>query len=153
MPSEAPIEPPHEDLPEDCAYDYREARDVFSRSPRAAAALLRLCIQKLMPYIGGDGKGINDDIAKLVRQGLPVKIQQSLDICRVVGNNAVHPGSIDLTDSPETAQALFQIINLTVEELITRPREVEEFYETLPINQIEAINKRDKDSAQSNEKP
>src|SRR6185295_11043794 len=45
VPAEAPVEPPHPDLPADCQIDYKEARDVFSRSPRAAAALLRLCIQ------------------------------------------------------------------------------------------------------------
>jgi len=146
VPSEAPVEPPHQDLPEDCANDYIEARDIFSRSPRAAAALLRLCIQKLMPHLGEKGKNINSDIGDLVKKGLPSVIQQALDVCRVVGNNAVHPGEIDFTDSPQVAQQLFQLINFIVEDRITRPREIEALYNNLPIGALEAIKKRDDDS-------
>ncbi len=40
VPSEAPVTPPHKDLPESCIEEYNEARDIVSRSPRAAAALL-----------------------------------------------------------------------------------------------------------------
>jgi hypothetical protein len=38
-------------------------------------------------------------------------VQQSLDIVRVIGNDAVHPGQIDLTDDIETATKLFVLIN------------------------------------------
>jgi hypothetical protein len=143
IPSASPAEPPHPDLPEDCATDYREARDIFSRSPRAAAALLRLCIQKLMPKLGGKGVHINDDIKDLVSNGLPATVQRSLDYCRVVGNNAVHPGEIDLNDSPEIAQQLFGMINFIVEDRISRPQEIERLYQTLPEGAREAIEKRD----------
>ncbi len=143
VPSEAPVEPPHNDLPDDCSLDYIEARDIFTRSPRAAVALLRLCIQKLLPHLGETGKNINNDIGELVKKGLPPAIQQSLDVCRVIGNNAVHPGEIDLTDSPEIAQQLFHLINFIVEDRITRPREIEALYNNLPDGALEAIDKRD----------
>lgn len=143
VPADSPVEPPHPDLPEDCVFDYREARDVFSRSPRAAAALLRLCIQKLMPHLGELGANINEDIKSLVSKGLPKTVQQSLDYCRVVGNNAVHPGEIDLNDSPEVAQHLFAMINLIVDDRISRPQEVEKLYMTLPAGAREAIERRD----------
>ena len=143
VPSDAPVEPPHTELPENCAVDYREARDIFTKSPRAAAALLRLCIQKLMPQLGEKGANINDDIKSLVSKGLPVAVQQSLDYCRVVGNNAVHPGEIDLNDSPEVAQHLFAMINFIVEDRISRPKEIEILYLKLPEAAREAIEKRD----------
>lgn len=144
VPSEAPVEPAHPDLPEDCRVDYTEARDIFSRSPRAAAALLRLCIQKLLPHLGEVGKNINEDIKALVSKGLPPLIQKALDYCRVVGNNAVHPGELDLNDTPEIASKLFQMINFIVEDRITRPKEVEALYQELPVDARTAIDKRDR---------
>ena len=143
VPFDSPVEPHHVDMPPDCGLDYSEARDIFSKSPRAAAALLRLCIQKLMPHLGQKGKNINDDIASLVSQGLPVLVQRALDYCRVVGNNAVHPGELNLNDTPEIAQRLFQMINFVIEDRISRPKQIEELYQQLPESARDAIDKRD----------
>jgi hypothetical protein len=149
FPDEIPIELPYKDLPSDCVPEYMEARSIFSRSPRSSAALLRLCIQKLLPHLGESGKNINDDIKSLVSKGLPLLVQKALDYCRVVGNNAVHPGEIDLNDTPEIAQNLFQMINFIVQNRITGPKEIEELYSKLPQGSLDAIEKRDKTSTGS----
>jgi len=39
-----------------------------------------------------------------------------MDSLRVIGNNAVHPGEMDLTDDTEAASALFNLLNFVVEE-------------------------------------
>lgn len=139
--SSAPL--PSEDMPEDVKEDYEEARSVVEVSPRSAAALLRLALQKLMIHLGESGKNLNDDIANLVKKGLPVKIQKALDAVRVIGNNAVHPGELDLRDDKETALALFDLLNMIVEVMITQPKKVDEIYEKLPEGAKEAIERRD----------
>lgn len=143
MPIASSIPMPSLDLPDDCTGDYMEARTIFPASPRASAALLRLCIQKLMPALGESGKNINDDIKSLVKKGLSPLTQKALDVCRVVGNNAVHPGEISAEDTAEIASNLFGLINFIVEDRITRPREIEALYEKLPESARTAIEKRD----------
>lgn len=136
---------PNSDLPDDIKQDFEEARQIQSLSPRGSAALLRLCIQKLCMHLGENGKNINKDVASLVSKGLPAKVQQALDIVRVVGNNAVHPGQIDLKDDIEIANSLFGLVNLIGDVMITQPKHIEEMYNTvLPDSQREAIEKRDK---------
>ena len=133
----------HPDLPEACQSEYEEARKVLPHSPRASAALLRLCIQKLCKELGASGKDITADIAKLVKDGLDAKIQKALDIVRVTGNNAVHPGTLDLQDDPARVSKLFKVVNLIVEEMITKPKEIEDLYGGLPDRAKQAIQKRD----------
>jgi predicted RNA-binding Zn-ribbon protein involved in translation (DUF1610 family) len=135
---------PNNDLPDELKLDYEEARTILNKSPRGAAALLRLCIQKLCKHLGESGKDINKDIGNLVKNGLPVKVQQSLDIVRVIGNDAVHPGQIDLTDDIETATKLFVLINFIAEVMITQPKEVDKLFNSLPANKLDGIKDRDK---------
>lgn len=143
VPTESPIESAHPDMPAEILEDYAEARAIFARSPRAAAALLRLAVQKLMPVLGEEGGNINQDIKSLVSQGLPLQVQQALDYCRVIGNNAVHPGEINLSDTPEMAQHLFSMINFIVEDRVTRPKHIATLYAQLPEAARDAISKRD----------
>ena len=143
VPSDAPVQPPHLDMPQKCLPEYQEARSIVSASPRAASALLRLAVQQLMPILGESGKNINDDIASVVKKGLPVQVQQALDFCRVVGNNAVHPGEIDLNDTPEIAHQVFAMINFIVEDRISRPKHIEALYSNLPEAARNAIAVRD----------
>lgn len=137
---------PNQDLSEDITDDYYEARDILNKSPRGSAALLRLAIQKLCKVLGEKGNNINHDIGKLVEKGLPMKIKQALDYVRVIGNNAVHPGQIDLKDDKETAINLFNLINIIADVMITQPKEVDKLFNSLPEKDKEAIAKRDKNS-------
>jgi len=143
-PDSSPAPLPNSDLPEDIKTDYEEARSIIARSPRGACALLRLCVQKLCASLGEPGKDINSDIASLVKKGLNPKIQMSLDIVRVIGNEAVHPGQIDLRDQPATATQLCSLINIIADAMITQPKTIESLYSGLPQSKLEQIEKRDK---------
>ena len=133
-------EPPADDLPDELKRDYEEARVICQYSPRGAAALLRLVIQKLCVHLDQPGKDINKDIGALVAAGLPAAVQKALDIVRVVGNESVHPGTIDLRDEQATALQLFRLVNLIVEKMITEPREIEDLYAGLPPNKLDGIH-------------
>ncbi|WP_291206905.1 DUF4145 domain-containing protein [Hyphomonas sp.] len=138
---EAPL--PSSDLPENIKRDYDEASVILNASPRGAAALLRLCVQKLCKELGEKGKNIDEDIAALVKKGLDIRVQRALDVVRVVGNNAVHPGQIDLSDDRATAEELFKLVNLIVEIMISQPKHIEEMFARLPETALKAIERRD----------
>jgi hypothetical protein len=142
---------PNTDLPDDVVTDYEEAREIAQASPRGAAALLRLGIQKLCKHLGEKGKTIDDDIASLVKKGLDPLVQQSLDIVRVIGNEAVHPGTLDLRDDRDTASQLFELVNAIAAQMISHPKTVKEMYQKLPENKRKAIETRDKKKSTATE--
>lgn len=135
---------PNEDLPDSARQDYLEAAAILNMSPRGAAALLRLAVQKLCLELGGKGKSIDTDIAALVANGLDQRVQQALDVVRVVGNNAVHPGEIDIRDDRETAGRLFGLVNLIADIMITQKKQLDAMFRSLPSGALAAIEKRDK---------
>lgn len=149
MPPNAPVALPHMLMPESCKKVYEEARSIVSQSPKAAAALIRLALQLLMKEVGEKGKKIDDDIQSLVNKGLDDHIQAALDYCRVVGNEAVHPGEIQVDDDPSIAHSLFEMINLIVEDRIAKPARVRKFVGNLP----EGARKRIEARAPKNKAP
>ena len=75
---------------------------------------------------------------------LPKSLQKAFDLVRIIGNNAVHPGVINIQDNPAIAYKMFELLNMIVEKMITEPKEIESFYnDTIPENQKQAIDKRD----------
>lgn len=139
------IEQPNPDMSDQIRKLYLEASSILERSPKGSAAMLRLALQLLLKQLGKTGKDINRDIADLVEAGLNPTLQKALDLVRVVGNNAVHPGEIDLSDGREIAVKLFQILNFIANELITKPKELDRLYhELLPEGAKQAITNRDK---------
>lgn len=135
-------EKPHHDMPLQIRRDFEEARTILDQSPRGAAALLRLCVQKLCAHLGEKGKNIDDDIASLVRKGLAPAIQEALDAVRVIGNEAVHPGTMDLKDDRAIASDLLSIVNFIVDETITKPAKLRAIYKKLPADKLKGIEQR-----------
>jgi hypothetical protein len=58
---------------------------------------------------------------------------------------------MNIEDNPEVAENLFRLVNMIVDEMITKPREIDELYGSLPEGAVIAIEKRD--SSKSLEQP
>jgi len=80
----------------------------------------------------------------MVADGLDVRVQKALDTVRVIGNEAVHPGQLDLRDDRATAEMLFKLFNLIVDKTISEPKHISEIYAALPGEKLKAIEHRDK---------
>jgi len=144
IPSYSAAPAPVADMPPEVIDDYEEARSILSKSPRGAAALLRLVIQKLCPILGATKTDINGAIGELVAAGkLTPALQQALDTVRVIGNESVHPGTLELSDDSSTASSLFGLINFIIEKAITEPRQIDELYQSLPASKLAGIAQRD----------
>ena len=136
---------PHLDLPEPARSLYIEASKVVDQSPRSAAALLRLATEQLVQHLTPNETGnLNSRIGKLAKSGLRPDLVNMLDALRVIGNNAVHPNEIVMTEEPGVASSLFWLINQITQALITDPVEIDKMYERLPEGARKAIEERDK---------
>ena len=68
-------------------------------------------------------------------------MQRALNVVRVTGNEAVHPGQIDTGDA-DTAARLFELVNLIVDAVIAQPRRIDGLYDRLPSDKREQIERR-----------
>lgn len=133
------------DMPDSVKQLYDEAGLIYNKSPRAACALLRLAVDRLCNELGETDRDINKNIGALVEKGLPKSVQQALDVVRVVGNKAVHPGVISIdVDDEATAKMLMHLLNIIVQRMISEPKEIDSLYQGLPESVKESIEKRDK---------
>lgn len=151
-PASTPFPAPNEDLEDHIKRDYLEAAKIFNASPRASAALLRLCAEKICRQLN-ETKNLSTNIHNLVKKGgMKPEVQKALDYCRVTGNKFVHPGIIkelseeELSEERERVKVLFKLINYIAEEMITKPKEIKEIYDSLPEESRTQIAKRDKNT-------
>lgn len=131
-------------MPEDVKKDYIEAAQIFQKSPRGAAALLRLGLQKLCMHLGQKGENINHDIRELAKNNtLPPLVVKVADTVRITGNNAVHPGEMSDEDFDHIASKMFDLINFIVRKGIAEPIELQALYEMTPESPRKAAEKKD----------
>tara|TARA_R100000687_G_scaffold77886_1_gene70876 strand:- start:35 stop:520 length:486 start_codon:yes stop_codon:yes gene_type:complete len=124
---------PNEAMPLEIKEDYLEAASVFHNSPRSAAALLRLCVQKLLKHLGEKGENINNDITTRVQQkSLSHELARAYHTLRITGNNAAHPGQLDLQEDPGKVRIMFDLLNFVVEHEIRIPQMVAKSFDAMP---------------------
>ena len=121
---------PNSDLPEELLGEFQEARRIFKNSPRAACALLRLTIKKIIMHLGQPGENLIDDINRLVQQkGMPDRLRQALDMVRVIGDKPIKPGQIDDEDDQSMGLKLFAVIDLIADAMISQQNKLDEIYD------------------------
>ena len=108
-----------------------EAGQTLEASPRGAAALLRLAIEKLCKELGMSDDGLKGDIALFVREDIDARVQKVLDAARIIENNAVRPSPIGPGDDRATAETLSGLVNLICEKMIMEPRHLQAMYTKL----------------------
>lgn len=135
-------------MPDDVKRDFNEAATICAKSPRGAAALLRLALQKLCMHLGEGGENINDDIRSLAKASkLPPDVIRVADTLRITGNNAVHPGQMSDEDFDFVSTKLFDLLNFVVNKAITEPKELQALYEMCPEGSRKAAEKQDRKAA------
>ena len=120
-------------IPEKYARLYQDASDVLEISPRASAALSRACLQLLLREYGGvEPSSLVKEIDQvLASNSLPVRLAQTINAIRQMGNYAVHPDkrnklgeTVDI-DEGEAEWGL-EILKDLFEHYITKPKEQSE---------------------------
>jgi hypothetical protein len=104
------IQQSDEQVQDEASEDFEEAAAFLNKSPGAAAALIRVCIQKMMPLLKQTGKNLDENIALLVRKGLEVEIRQATDVLQVIRKNPAQESHVDLRDETAIATALKEIV-------------------------------------------
>jgi hypothetical protein len=119
---------PTQDMPRDIKDAYLEARRVVASSPKAASALLRMCLQNLMIHLGEKGKNVEHDLSNLIKKGLPKRLHHALWTAGVIGARSTRPNEITPKDDVNTAIALFNLLNMIVEATIAQQKKVKRLY-------------------------
>jgi hypothetical protein len=115
-------------VPPNVRRESEEASQTLEASPRGAAALLRIAIEKLCKELGVSGESPTDDIAFFVREDVDARVQKVLGAAQIIESNAMRPGQIGLGEDRATAETLSGLVNLICEKMIMEPRHLQEVY-------------------------
>lgn len=132
--------PPHDAMPGTAKELYLEASAVLPHSRRAAAALARASLERLLRALpDADPRARLDGLIADLSSVVSPKLWQLLTVLRYVGNDSLHgDGSSELVslylegDVAGIVEPIFGAINSIVEELIVQPTEAERLYKMIP---------------------
>lgn len=143
---------PHVHMPAEIKVDFIEASSILRLSPRGAAALVRVALEKLINHLVGEPVKPNDGIQILVDKGMPVRVQKMCDAVRILANDSVHLGTIDANDDAASAIRLFHLVNVIVDQTIGLDKLADDVYGGLPHDKLQFIEDRARGAARKAEK-
>jgi hypothetical protein len=106
--------------PELVEEDLEEAAGILNKFPRGAAALMRVCIQKLVPLLEDNGKELNQRVSSLVRKGLEMEIQQAMEVLQVLRSDPVQLSQLDSQANKETALRFLNSLKAVLERRMSQ---------------------------------
>lgn len=132
--------PPHNAMPQAARNLYLEASAVLPHSKRAAAALARAALERLLRELPeSDPRAKLDDLIAGLGNRVSPTLWKLLTTLRYLGNDSLHgDGSSDLValyldgDAATIVEPIFGAINSIVEEVIVQPAEADRLYAMLP---------------------
>lgn len=132
VPRTMAVPPPSELLPEKIKELYNEAGTILNDSPRAAGALIRLSLELLLKQVNNNDQKLYDNIDVLIKRGAPKEIIKATTLLRHSGNEMLHAGEVSIIESRDQVLFLFELFNMIAEDLIERPKRLNEAYNRMP---------------------
>ena len=121
-------------IPEQIRNDYIEANLILQNSPKAAATLLRRCLQGMIhDYWNIHEKNLNAEITEL-KNRIPLSQWNAIDGLRKVGNIGAHMEKdigLIIDVDPEEAEALLKLIELLIEKWYIARHDEESLFEEI----------------------
>ena len=84
---------------------------------------MRLCIQKLVPLLSQNSKGLDEHISSLVRKGLEVEIQQAMGVLEVIQNDPARLTKLESEEEQEMALKFFDSLKAILERRAPQNRD------------------------------
>src|SRR6516164_4962011 len=109
--------------PELAEEDVEEAAAILNKFPRGATALMRVCIQKLVPLLEDNGKALNQRVSSLVRKGLEMEAQQSIEVLQVLRSNPLRLSQLESEADKETALRFIDSLQAVLERRMPHNRD------------------------------
>ena len=109
--------------PELVEEDLEEAAAILNKFPRGAAALMRVCIQKLVPLLEDNGKEFNQRVSSLVRKGLEMEMQQAEEVLQVLRGDSAQLNSLESQADRETALRLLDSLKAVLERRMPKTQD------------------------------
>ena len=123
---------PNQHMPTDAQDIFREAQGIINASPRAACAMLRVCVERMVNARKPQGKNLAEKTESL---NLPDNMRKLANVCRLVGNDAVHSNAINFSVGSDEAlavsEALTRFANRLADELFGMQEEADALEERI----------------------
>jgi hypothetical protein len=109
--------------PELVEEDLEEATAILNKFPRGATALMRVCIQKLVPLLEDNGKELNQRVSSLVRKGLEMEMQQAEEVLQVLRSDPVQLSQLESQADKETVLRFLDSLKEVLERRMPQNRD------------------------------